>query len=395
MNQIYQLTHKNSRLAIGLMSGTCTDGIDAALVQLEGYHTNTKVKLLEFITIPYDQSLRTLLLDLSTGNTHGSEEICKVNFLLGHLFATACLEVCHKAKLNCSEIDFIGSHGHTIYHQPAPIKYFNHSITSTLQIGEAAVISEVMNCPVISDFRVRDMAAGGQGAPLVPYTEYLLYSQKGKNIALQNIGGIGNITYLPASCEMNQIIAFDTGPGNMIIDALVSIYTNHQLNYDNNGDIAKAGTVHKELLDWLLQDSYIYKKAPKTTGREYYGADFVKKLLLKADYYHSNLPDTIATATMFTAKSIEIGIVTNLPQVPDELIVGGGGSQNITLMSNIKTCLPKCNVMTNEDLNLNSNAKEAVAFAVLANETIYGQNNNVPTATGARHGVVMGKINLR
>lgn len=394
MNKIYTLTQKNTHLVIGLMSGTCTDGIDAALVRIEGYYTDTQVELLDFITIPYEPALRNLLLEISKGDTYGSEEICKVNFLLGKLSAKACLQVCQQAGVLPSEIDFIGSHGHTIYHQPVPIQYYSHSISSTLQIGEAAVISEIMNCPVISDFRVRDVAAGGQGAPLVPYTEYLLYRQKGKNIALQNIGGIGNVTYLPADSDINHIIAFDTGPGNMIIDALVSIYTNHQLTYDANGDIAKSGIVHIELLNWLLQDEYIYRKAPKTTGREYYGTAFVKELLQKADSLQIKLPDTIATATMFTAKSIEIGIRNNLPKLPDELIVGGGGSLNRSLMADIRACLPTCKVITNEDLGLNSQAKEAVAFAVLANETIYNQNNNVPTATGAKHGVVMGKLTL-
>ncbi len=394
MKKIFNIAQKGTRLAVGLMSGTCTDGIDAALVQIEGYGIDTKVNLLQFITIPYDHTLRTRLLEIASGKSYGSEEICKVNFLLGHLFATACLEVCKKAKIDITEIDFIGSHGHTIYHQPNPIIYFDHSITSTLQIGEAAIISEVMGCPVIADFRVRDMAAGGLGAPLVPYTEYLLYSQKGKNIALQNIGGIGNITFLPANCVMEQILAFDTGPGNMIIDALVSIYTNNQYNYDNNGDIAKTGVINESLLTWLLQDKYIYRKPPKTTGREYYGADFVTDLLHKADSLGINLPDTIATATMFTAKCIELSIVKYLPEIPDELIVGGGGSQNKTLMSYLKTCLPMCTVKTNEDLGLDSNAKEAVAFAVLANEVLFGSNNNVPTATGASHSVVMGKISL-
>lgn len=394
MNKLYNLTRKDTRLAIGLMSGTCTDGIDAALIQIEGFRTNTKVKLVEFITIPYDASLRTRLLDIACGTSYGSEEICKMNFLLGHLSTTACYEVCKKAGIDISDIDFIGSHGHTIYHQPNEILYFNQRITSTLQIGEASIISEAFNCPVVSDFRVRDMAAGGLGAPLVPYTEYLLYSRPGKGVALQNIGGIGNITYLPASNIPEQIIAFDTGPGNMLIDALVSIYTNGTYNYDKNGDIAGSASIHIPLLDWLLQDEYIHLKAPKTTGREYYGVDFINKLLQKADSLNVTLPEAIATATMFTAKSIEIGIANNLPHIPDELIIGGGGSLNKTLLLNIKSCLPTCNVMTNEDLGLDSNAKEAIAFAVLANETLFGSNNTIPTATGARHSVVMGKITL-
>lgn len=394
MNKLYSLASKSSHLAIGLMSGTCTDGIDAALVRIDNFGTDTKVRLIEFETIPYEPPLRTLLLDLSKGNSYGSELVSKVNFLLGHLLAEACLTVCKKAGIDPSHIDFIGSHGHTIFHQPDPVLFFNRTVRSTLQIGEASVISEIMNCPVVSDFRVRDMAAGGQGAPLVPYTEYLLYGKKGKNIALQNIGGIGNITFLPADGDINNIIAFDTGPGNMIIDALADIYTNHRLTYDKEGRIAASGTVQEELLEYLLRDEYIYKKAPKTTGREHYGSDFVKALLHHAENCHCSMADIIATATMFTAKSIEIGIKNNLPQMPDELIVGGGGSLNKTLMAFIKACLPMCKVITNEDLGLNSKAKEAIAFAVLANETIHGQCNNVPAATGAGHGVIMGKITL-
>jgi anhydro-N-acetylmuramic acid kinase len=394
MNKIYHLAKKSSHLVIGLMSGTCTDGIDAALVQIEGHSTDTKVQLLKFITIPYEAPLRTLLLELSRGNTYGSEEVCKVNFLLGQLFAEACVSICRKANIACSEVDFIGSHGHTIYHQPAPAPYFNHTITSTLQVGEAAVISEIMKCPVISDFRVRDVAAGGQGAPLVPYTEYLLYRQKEKAIALQNIGGIGNITYLPANCDINQIIAFDTGPGNMMIDALAALYSDRKLTYDANGNLARAGTLQTELLDWLMQDDYIHRKAPKTTGREYYGTDYVNRILHKAEDLGISLLDTITTVTMFTAKSIEFAIKYHLPHIPDELIVGGGGSLNQTLMADIMYCLPECKVLTNEDLGLSSKAKEAIAFAVLANETVFGHNNNVPAATGAGHGVVMGKITL-
>lgn len=394
MHQLFQLTEKTSRLAIGLMSGTCTDGIDAALVQIDGFSTATKVKLLAFITIPYSPSLRSHLLKLSSGSLYGSEEVCKMNFLLGRLFTDASLEVCKKADISPSNIDFIGSHGHTIYHQPNKETYFHHTLTSTLQIGEASIISEAFGCPVISDFRVRDMAAGGQGAPLVPFTEYLLYSQKGITTALQNIGGIGNITFLPANNDMNQVIAFDTGPGNMIIDALVFIYTNGEKQYDKEGSIAKSGRVHTPLLNWLLEDPYLYRKPPKTTGREYYGTQFVSNLLEKAKEYNLSLPDIIATATMFTAKSIEISVTNYLPKLPDRIIIGGGGSLNHTLMENIKTCLPNSNVITNEDLGLDGNAKEAVAFAVLANETLFCSDNTIPAATGAAHSVVMGKITL-
>ncbi len=396
MNQLVNLVNKQERLVIGLMSGTCTDGIDAALVKISGTGIHTKVQLIDFITIPYENELRTKLLQIASGNYGGSYEISKMNFLIGKLSADACLSVCKKAMISPSMVDFIGSHGHTIYHQPVEEEYIGQKITSTLQIGEAAVISENMKCPVVADFRVRDIAAGGLGAPLVPYSEFLLYSESGQNVALQNIGGIGNITFLPASGDIKHTLAFDTGPGNMIIDSLVSIYTNMQQTYDDGGKIAASGTVHAKLLEWLLNDPYIYAKPPKTTGREYYGTNFVEKLCEKAASYQLSYPDIIATATMFTAKAIEINVLQNLPNnlLPDKLIVGGGGSQNNTLMKFLTECLPMCEVMTNEDIGFNSNAKEAVAFAILANETIFGNTNNVPSATGANHGVVMGKITI-
>lgn len=394
MEQLLSLMKKSKRLAIGLMSGTCTDGIDAALIQIEGSYTNTNVQLLEFITIPYDLDLRTKLLQLSSGSFGGSYEISKMNFLLGNLFANACLSVCEKAKILPTEVDFIASHGHTIYHQPIAEEYHGHTVTSTLQIGEPSVIRERMNCPVISDFRVRDMAAGGLGAPLVPYAEYLLYRSDNKNIGLQNIGGIGNITYIPSNAKLEDILAFDTGPGNMIIDALVSIYTDQKQNYDNSGTIASTGMVNEGLLQWLLMDPYLSMTPPKTTGREYYGDDFVKKLMFKSNDMKLSFPDLIATATMFTAKAIEISVKKHLPKLPDLLIVGGGGSQNKTLMKYISHTLSNCKVITNEDIGFDSNAKEAIAFAILGNETLFGNTNNVPLATGAKHAVVMGKITL-
>lgn len=392
MNRWDQLLEKKSHIVIGLMSGTCTDGVDAALVEIEGNGMNTKVRLLSFLTIPYEEELRNLLLRIASGSYGGSYEISKANVLLGHLFAEACVAVCEKGNMPIEKIDFIGSHGHTIFHQPKEELYFGHLIQSTLQIGEAAIVSERMKCPVIADFRVRDMAAGGLGAPLVPYTEYLLYSEIGKNIALQNIGGIGNITYLPADGDRNKILAFDTGPGNMIIDALAAIYTKNLQTFDEGGKIAANGKVQPELLTWLLQDSYIHSVPPKTTGREHYGEGFVTEILKQIAIRKISLVDCIATTTMFTAKSIELNVTNQLPKIPECLIIGGGGSQNRTLLRFIKSCLSQCKVMTNEDLGMDSNAKEAIAFAILANESLYGICNNIPSATGAEHGVVMGKM---
>ncbi len=392
MNRWNQLLERKSHIVIGLMSGTCTDGVDAALVEMEGYDIHTKVTLLNFLTIPYEEELRNLLLRIASGSYGGSYEISKANILLGHLFAEACVAVCEKGNMPIEKIDYIGSHGHTVYHQPQVELYFGHQIQSTLQIGEAAIISERMKCPVIADFRVRDMAAGGLGAPLVPYTEYLLYSENGKNIALQNIGGIGNLTYLPADGDRDKILAFDTGPGNMIIDALTTIYTKNQKTYDEGGRIAARGKIQPELLKWMLQDPYIHSAPPKTTGREHFGEGFVSEILQQIAKRKISLVDCIATSTMFTAKSIELNVRNQLPKIPECLIIGGGGSQNRTLLRFIKSCLSQCKVMTNEELGMDSNAKEAIAFAILANESMYGICNNIPSATGAEHGVVMGKL---
>lgn len=394
MQTILKILEKKRRIVIGLMSGTCTDGIDAALVCIEGSGKKTKAELLEFLTIPYTEEIRSKLIEIASQDRAGSSEISKVNFLLGHLFSKACLEVCRQAGISSSQVDFIGSHGHTIYHQPEQEVYMGYPITSTLQIGEAALIAEKIGCPVISDFRVRDMAAGGQGAPLVPYTEYLLYSEEGRNVALQNIGGIGNITFLPGDGLMEHIIAFDTGPGNMVIDALVSYYTQNERHFDEEGKIAAKGQPESKLLEWMLQDEYLVQKPPKTTGREKYGSDYIAHLIQKAQEYNISMEDLIATATMLTARSIEMNVKRNLPELPERLIVGGGGSKNTTLMRYLRDLLKPCEVITNEALGLNSDAKEAIAFAVLANEALHGTCNNIPAATGASHGAVLGKITL-
>lgn len=385
---------KKTRLAIGLMSGTCTDGIDAALVEISGHGRDVSVRLVEFLTQPYDPQLRSQLLTLAAGAAGGSRDICMMNFLLGRLSAEACLAVCRKAGIEKSQVDFVSSHGHTVFHQPVPERMFGKEIISTLQIGEPSVIAEAMGCPVIGDFRVRDIAAGGQGAPLVPYAEYLLYSGKGQDIALQNIGGIGNITFLPADGDGEKIIAFDTGPGNMVIDQLCAEYTQGKQNYDAGGSIAAGAEISRPLLDWLMQDPYLRQQPPKTTGRESYGAEFTARLMAQARVLGLSMPDTIATVTMFTAKCIEYSVRSFLPRMPSRLIVGGGGSKNLALLKDLRDCLPECTVQTNEDLGLSSDAKEAIAFAVLGNETLFEACNNVPAATGAAHPVVMGKISF-
>ena len=256
------------------------------------------------------------------------------------------------------------------------------------------MLAERFGCPVVGNFRVRDMAAGGLGAPLVPYTEFLLYRSEAEHTALQNIGGIGNITLLPAGCALSDVTAFDTGPGNMLIDAAIARITNGEKRYDENGAMAASGRVSEALLAQLMRDPYLSRRPPKTTGREHYGAAFVDGIFAAAKELSLPDADILATVTDFTAQTIAAAIRDFCAVRPARLIVGGGGSRNGTLMVDIAAALPDVRVLTNEDLGFDGDAKEAVAFAVLANEAIFAQCSNAPGATGARHGAVLGKITL-
>lgn len=382
------------RLAIGLMSGTSADGIDAVLVELRGCGPETQVRQRAFLTLPFSDEARARILRVAAGDFGGSEELCRMNFYLGALHADACEALCEQAGVAPGAVAFVGSHGQTVYHAPGAAEYLGRPVRGTLQIGEGSVIAERMGCPVVSDFRVRDMAAGGLGAPLVPYTEFLLYRDAARTVGLQNIGGIGNITLLPRGCALGDVLAFDTGPGNMVMDALAARLTGGRARYDDGGRMAAGGAVHAALLAWMLDDAYLRVPPPKTTGREAYGAAYVNRLCARADALGCTLADALATATRFTAECIRVGVERFCPERPQRLIVGGGGSRNPVLLAHIADCLPGCEVLTNEQLGLDSDAKEAVAFAVLANEALFGCANNAPGATGAAHPVVMGKISL-
>ena len=383
---------KEKKLVIGLMSGTSADGVDAVLAEITGHGIETKVRQLAFVSPPYTEEVRERILRVAAGDFGGSKELCLMNVLLGELFADACLMLCKEAGVQPSDIDLIGTHGQTLFHVPVAEEYLGRPIRATYQIGEPSVLVERIGAITVSDFRVRDMAAGGLGAPLVPYTEYILYSDPSRNVGLQNIGGIGNITVLPAGGRLEDLTAFDTGPGNMMIDNVIGRITNGQLRYDEGGRMAASGHVSEALLAELMKDPYLAVKPPKTTGREYYGNDYVDRIMETAASMGLSGVDTLATVTMFTAKCIAHSADHLCPVRPERLVVGGGGSLNDTLMQDIRICLPDVEVLTNEDLGFDSAAKEAVAFALLANETIHSMCNNAPAATGASHPVIMGKI---
>ena len=393
---VEKISGKPKRLAVGLMSGTSVDGIDAALVELAG--SGSQVKLLAFKNTPYPEEVRNKIFALFNPKNATVDKLGYMNFLLGEYFASAALAVINEAGVSASEVDFIASHGQTIWHAPDTDETDGFPIRYTVQIGEGAVIAERTGIPTVSDFRVADMAAGGQGAPLVPFTEYLLYRRADETILLQNIGGIGNMTVLPAGASPDEVYAFDTGPGNMIIDAVISAATGGTESYDRGGAAAARGHVCSELLDMLRGDEYYSAPLPKTTGRERFGAQYAERLLSYGREHSLSFDDIAATATELTAWSIADAYERYvLPKyMAAELIVGGGGSYNATLLSALGRRLGKhgVKVKTQEDLGLNSDAKEAVAFALMGDRFMAGLPNTLPSVTGASHAAVMGKLSL-
>lgn len=378
---------KDCKIAVGLMSGTSLDGIDAALCQITGHGFDTKVQLIAFETYPFEKKLKEKIRQACFKESSSVDLLCSLNFELGYAFSQAVRLVLKQAKMTDADLDFIASHGQTLYHQPFAD---DTHIPSTLQLGEAAVIAYEHQCPVISNFRVMDMAAGGQGAPVVPYSEFILYSQKNKNIALLNIGGIGNVTWLNGSMDASQIQAFDTGPGNMMINAAMKKL--YGKDYDRDGMVAASGKLVQPLLSELQQDPYFDRKPPKSTGRELFGENRTAALLEKYQAYSKE--DLVYTFTYFTAWSVAWHVHQYLEadQPLSQLIVGGGGVHNQTLMKLLKEEMPNVQVFSQEEIGLNSDAKEAIAFVVMGNETLRGYASNIPSATGAKEAVILGNI---
>jgi anhydro-N-acetylmuramic acid kinase len=329
---------------------------------------------------------------LVNGQEQSAGEICHLNFVIGEVFADAGLRLCKKSGIDINSIDLIGSHGQTIYHNPAGRRFGKKLLRSTLQIGEPAVIAGRTGRMVIADFRPADIAAGGQGAPLVSYADYILFSDKKKNRIIQNIGGIANLTWLKAAGRLEDVIAFDTGPGNMIIDHIACLISNGKSRYDVDGRIAAKGDVNKPLLKKLMQHKFLKRRPPKTTGREEFGAVFSNIIFHNAAQAGMKAEDILATATAFTAESIISAYKRFLPDLPDEVILCGGGARNKTLVRMLRDGIYKSKILTTDDFGINADAKEAISFAILAAQTIRGIPNNVPSATGAKKPVVLGKI---
>lgn len=374
-------------LVAGIMSGTSLNGIDVAIVKISGSGWRLKYQPLAFASRPYPKAVRAALLAVSNTTCH-TGEIARLNVLLAELYADAVQKLCVQQKV--TKLNLVGCHGQTIYHQGKAAPYLGKRIAATLQIGDGCHLAERLGVPVVSDFRQRDMAAGGNGAPLAPYFDYLMFRHAKRGRIALNLGGIGNLTAIPPSATPDQVVAFDTGPGNMVIDQLVARYTEGREIYDRDAKYGRRGHAHLELVDQLLKDRYYRQKPPKSAGREEYGQEFVDRLIA------SGLPilDLIATATAFTAATVAAQIDRFArPQMPiDDLIVGGGGAHNPLLMAYLEGFLPKTKIATTADYGFAAEEKEAIFFAVLAYERFHGRTNNLPSATGARRAVSMGKL---
>jgi anhydro-N-acetylmuramic acid kinase len=371
------------------MSGTSLDGIDVAIIDITGSGYKAKINVLTSHSVPYPKSVREALFAVSNSSAH-TGDISRLNFVLGELYSEALEETVERADIPMNTIKLIGCHGQTIFHEGQPGPYLGKKVASTFQIGESSVITERTGIDVISNFRERDVAAGGKGAPLVPYLDYMLMRHRGRGRVAVNVGGIGNLTAIPPNSNTDRLIAFDTGPGNMVIDQLVTRITQGQQCYDRDGVIAAAGIIDPKLLAKLLRDKYFRAKPPKTAGREQYGSEFVSKLL---DTELSS-EDLIATATALTAESIALGLRNFvLPEMRvDEIFVSGGGCHNPTLMRMLQKAVDPIPVRDTSEVGLDVDAKEAIAFAVLAYETANSRPSNVPAATGAKRSVVLGKL---
>jgi anhydro-N-acetylmuramic acid kinase len=372
-------------IVAGVMSGTSADGINVALVELTG--GRPQLKLVGHLEFPFPPAVRRAILAGMNAERARVADLARLNFLLGHLFGGAVMAAARKFRL---QVELVGCHGQTLYHQGEAQAFLGRKLAVTWQTGEAAVIAARAGAPVVSDFRPADMAAGGKGAPLVPFLDYLLYRDPRRARIVQNIGGIANLTAIPAGAKTEQVVAFDTGPGNMVIDALTERLFGQA--FDREGRIAARGRVLEEVVSEILRQPFFRRCPPRTAGREEFGREFVTEFLGRCG--RARKQDVVATATALTARSIADSIRRFVPGSYAELIVSGGGAENPTLMRMLGAAVEPMGIRLrrSEDFGLPSAAKEAVAFAVLAYQTWRRRPGNLPSATGASRPAILGKI---
>jgi anhydro-N-acetylmuramic acid kinase len=378
--------------AIGLMSGTSADGLDIAHIRLEKRPNKPHLELLSFHSQPFSDTTREFILATAAPDGGNVEEVCSLNFFLGHLFSNYLMEFLEREKISKGKIDFIGSHGQTICHLPKKTEREGVKFSSTLQITDPSIIANQTKILTVGDFRVADMALGGEGAPLVPFFDALYFGHPQKNRILLNIGGIANLTALPAAAIPKKVIAFDTGPGNVLIDMLARRF--FEKPFDENGLIARQGKVHPGLLELLLAERYFYVSPPKSTGRELFAGPVLEKILTEIKNKKIAPQDTLATVTELTARTIFEATQKFLDgsSTWDELIISGGGADNRFLVERLRDYFSFTRVIKSDEVGILGEAKEAVCFAVLAYHTLQGLPGNLPSVTGASQKTVLGKI---
>lgn len=366
-------------LVIGLMSGTSLDGVDASLVEITKNDNDFSYKELDANFLPYPSELKMRILEVSNIQTSNVQKICSLNVELGYIYLNAVKEILKKNNLNSNEITFVAMHGQTIWHNP---NHMDGLYSSTLQIGDPSIIAYNLNVEVISNFRPMDMAAGGTGAPLVPFVNFVLYKNKEKNVAFQNIGGIGNVTYIKKNANYEEVIAFDTGPGNMLIDlAMMKLYNKP---FDEGGNVALSGVVNKEVLTKLLDDEYYNLPYPKSTGREKYNENYLTMILNMMK--ESKKEDIIATITALTSDTIVLAYQKFCQDV-DKIVLSGGGSYNQFIVNRIKELTKK--EVTIHNMN---DSYEAFCFAILGHYTYLHLPSNLTVVTGAKEPVILGQV---
>jgi anhydro-N-acetylmuramic acid kinase len=388
------MTMKKAMIVAGVMSGTSADGINVALVRIGG-RSRIGFELLGHAEHSYPKKVRGAVLAAMNASRANVADLARLNFLLGELYSDAVLATERQFH---AKVDLVGCHGQTLYHQGEPQRFLGRKLPATWQTGEAAIIAASVGVPVVSDFRPADMAAGGKGAPLVPYLDYMLFRDAHVGKIVQNIGGIANLTVIPAGASANDVVAFDTGPGNMVIDAVTEKLFGQP--FDRGGRIAGSGKVLDKIISKFLRRDFFKRTPPKTAGREEFGREFVREFLRSCG--HCRKQDVVATATALTAKSIADAVRryadadsgSARKQVFQEMILSGGGSKNSTLVAMLTGELVPLGLRLrfSDEFGLPSAAKEAVAFAVLAHETWHRRASNVPSATGATRAAVLGKI---
>ncbi|GKS56748.1 anhydro-N-acetylmuramic acid kinase [Nitrospira sp.] len=375
---------------VGLMSGTSGDGVDAALVEIRGRGRALRLRLLAHTALPYPPTFQRRIV--AAGLNGSVSEICHLNAALGEVFARAVLKVIRMARVRHTAVELIGSHGQTVHHLPQGlVEPGLGRIRSTLQIAEPAIIAERTGITTVANFRSRDVAAGGEGAPLAPYAHYLLFSHPSRARLIVNLGGISNVTFVPRRGALKAVRAFDTGPANMLLDGIMQRTSHGRTRMDRGGRLALRGKVRPALLRRMMQHPFLRRRPPKSTGREDFGGTFLDRLLREAGRAGVSRDDLLATAVQFTADTVS-GARRWLPGPVAEVFIAGGGVRNLAVMKAMQRMFAPVPVRPLDDLGWSSQALEAVAFAVFAYQTIHGECANVPSVTGARHPVILGQI---